>query len=127
MDEDDRDGSYEYKGYGPARYFFRLGERLVQADKWIVTYAELRRVRCAVLYWRARTKSLLVPAAAPLPLLYGRTVVLQSGLLPGFHTIPPLGLDSGSWTSWLEYHNVSLTLADTICKRLGQATQRYEE
>ena len=120
VEDDSAPGAYEYRGYGPAQYFYR-GEAgsLAQADKWIVVHAELRRLGLTVMQYSGSRRSLFVPGALPLPLLYGRCAVFRTGLLPRVHTQPPKGLENCPWTTWLEYENVTAKLATTLSERLG--------
>ena len=120
VDDDAAPGAYEYRGYGPARYFFRAPDgELSQADKWIVVHAELRRRSLKVLQWSPETRSLYVPAALPLPLLYGRCAVFRTGLLPRVLSEPPKGLEKSPWYRWLQYENVPIKLATTLASKLG--------
>jgi hypothetical protein len=119
-DDDGSPGAYEYEGHG-RRYIFNDGTRLVQGDRGVVEYAELRRARRWVIYHSTTDDSMFVPARAPLPLLYARTAVLRTGLLPLFTTEPIGGVDP-QLGPMLRYHNVPRWLSTTISRALGQGS-----
>lgn len=119
VEDETTPGAYEYTRYGPPRYFFYDGDTWAEADKWIVVYAELRRLGEQVLYYRTKDQTLLVSSRTPLPLLYARAAVLRTGMLPTFSSGPFLGVPP-FLGSMLEYPNVTPKLFTAIADRLGQ-------
>lgn len=112
-------GAYQYPGYGRKRYFFRDETLLAEADRGVVTFAELRRVDEQVIFYRRSDETMIVPARMRLPLLAARCAVLQTGLLPQF--TPGAVEDVRSELGPLNcYVNIPPEHSDAITGSLGQ-------
>ncbi len=120
VDDDHASGAYEYLGYGPPRYVLNDETRLWQADKWVVVYAELRRLHRQVLFYRRADGVLFVPGYFPMPLLFARCAALRIGLLPRFsrQAVPGVPSEVGPVN---QFDNIPPRLFETIADRLGQS------
>lgn len=117
-------GAYEVRLYEAPRYFFRYSpDRVFEAERGAVVYAELRRTDRHVLRYNPDSQALLVPPRLRLPSLYERAATLRSGLLPQLTKLAqPASGASGRTQSLLllRYVNIDLPFAQRLAALLGQ-------
>lgn len=120
-------GAYELRLYDAPRYFYRAGtDRVFEAERGAVVWAELRRTGRQVLRYDAQHRTLLVPPRLRLPSLYERAATLRSGLLPQLERVPQPA-EAGDARPrpmlLLRYANIDLPFAERLAQLLGQDLQ----
>lgn len=120
-------GGYEVRLYDAPRYFYRAGpQRVYEAERGAVVYAELRRTKRHVLRYDPASQTLLVPPRLRLPSLYERAVTLRSGLLPHLVKVAQPAVETPGHTRTLQLLgcvNTDLPFAERLAGLLGQQLQ----
>jgi hypothetical protein len=104
----------------PSYHELRDGQSFARTDRDWAIYAVLSEHGRNVIIHDLHARTVAVPASAPLPRLFARTLALCSGLAPawlpaaqsGWHTAEPRGY-------WV-YAHVPSTIASLVLEKLGQ-------
>lgn len=106
---------------GNLLHLFRRGGRYAEVDCDWGRYAALHETGLNVLVYDERKQFLAVPASAPLPRLFARSLGLCSGYAPHFVPKDKVGWPTSETCGFDIFHAIPSSIANMVAEKLGQS------